>query len=73
VTAAEAAREFSIETAEGRALALGRAETVWSLEEELAYLSRLRAITTEQLNFVARRYLDPARYARLAVGPSARP
>jgi len=73
VTAAEAAHEFSVETAEGRALALGRAETVWSLDEELTYQNRLRAISTEQLRFTARRYLDPARYARLAVVPQGRP
>jgi zinc protease len=69
VTAAEAEHEFSIESAEGRARAFGRAETIWQLEEELAYLGRVRAVTGPQIQGVARRYLDPARYARLALVP----
>src|SRR3989441_1042149 len=43
VTAAEARDAFSTETAEGRAYAFGRAETIWRLEEELAYVDRLRS------------------------------
>ena len=73
ITAAEARHEFSMETAEGRALALGRAETVWRIEEELAYVDRLRAVSLEQIRAVARRYLDLDRYARLAFVPAARP
>jgi zinc protease len=69
VTVAEARREFSRETAEGRARALGHAETVWRLEEELAYLDRLRAVTAAQIQAVARRYVDPERYVRVALRP----
>lgn len=72
ITAAEAAHEFSLETAEGRAYALGRAETVWNVESELAWIDRLWSVTREQLRSVARRYLDPVRYARLAVVPPQR-
>lgn len=69
VTAAEARHQFSLETAEGRAFALGRAETVWRMEDELAWVDRLRSVTREQLRIVARRYFDPQRYARLALLP----
>jgi len=72
VTAAEARYAFSTETAEGRAYAFGRAETVWRLEEELAYVDRLRSVTPAQIRSAARRYLDPERYARLAFVPPAR-
>jgi zinc protease len=71
VTVAEADHEFATETAEGRARALGRAETTWRLEEELAYLGRVRSVTTAQIQAVARRYLDPERYTRLALVPPA--
>jgi len=73
VTAAEARHELSMETAEGRAFALGRAETVWRIEEELAYLDRLRAVSVEQIRLAAGRYLDPERYARLTFAPPSRP
>ncbi|MBI1736959.1 MAG: insulinase family protein [Candidatus Rokubacteria bacterium] len=69
VTAAEARHQFSLETAEGRAFALGRAETVWRMEEELAWVDRLRSVTLAQVRAVARRYFDPQRYARLALLP----
>jgi zinc protease len=69
ITKAEAAHEFETETAQGRAVALGRAETIWTIEDELAYVSRLRSVTAEQVRAVARRYLDPGRYTRLALVP----
>ena len=72
VTAAEARYAFSTETAEGRAYAFGRAETVWRLEEELAYVDRLRSVTRDQIRSAARRYLDPERYTRLAFVPPSR-
>jgi zinc protease len=71
VTAAEAEHEFETETAEGRARALGRAETIWTVEDELAYLTRIRSVTATQVRAVARRYLDPERYTRLALLPPA--
>jgi predicted Zn-dependent peptidase len=69
ITKAEAAHEFETETAQGRAVALGRAETIWTIEDELAYVSRLRSVTAEEVRAVARRYLDPERYTRLALVP----
>ena len=72
VTAAEAGNAFSVETAEGRARTYGRAETVWRLPEELAYVDRLRSVTPEQIRAAARRYLDPERYGRLAFVPPAK-
>ena len=70
LTAAEARREFQRETAEGRAFALGYAEIIWRVEEELAYLDRLRSVTAEQLRAAARRYLDPDRFARVIFVPA---
>ena len=69
ITAAEAEHEFETETAEGRATALGRAETIWTIEDELAYVSRVRSVTVAQVRAAARRYLDPDRYTRLALLP----
>lgn len=69
VTAVEAEREFLAETAEGRARLLGRAVTVWRLEDELLYLDRVRSVTGEQIRAAARRYLDPEHYVRVTVTP----
>ena len=68
MTAAEAERVFGRETAEGLALAYGRAETVWSLEEDRAYVARLNRVTREQIQEAARRYFTGP-YARLALVP----
>jgi zinc protease len=70
ITAAEAQHEFANETAEGRARALGRAETIWRLEDELAYLDRLRTVTRAQIQAVARKYLAPDRYVRVTFLPA---
>ncbi len=72
ITASEAELVFSRETVEGLAVAYGRAETVWTLENERQYLDRLRTVTREQVQEAARRYLS-APYARLAFQPKARP
>jgi zinc protease len=72
ITAAEVDHEFSTETAEGRARAWGQAETIWRLEEEMLYLERVRTVTGAQIQSVARRYLDPDRYVRVALLPPAR-
>jgi zinc protease len=69
ITVAEAQHEFANETAEGRARALGRAETVWRLSDELAYLDRVRAVTLTQLQAAARKYLDPERHVRVRFVP----
>lgn len=69
VTQAESQHAFSIETAEGLAHTYGFAETVWSLEEELRYLERLRAVSREEIQQAARRYLPVERYVALAFLP----
>ncbi len=69
VTAAEARQVFLTETAEGRAWRFGQAETIWRLEDELAYVDRLRSVTSEQIRAAARRYFDPERYARVVFVP----
>ena len=71
VTAAEARLAFRRETAEGRASAFGQAETIWRLEDELAYADRLRNVSLEHIRAAARRYLDPERYARVVFVPPA--
>jgi zinc protease len=71
-TAEEARREFQAETAEGRAFILGHADTVWRLEDERAYLDRIRAVTREQVRAAARRYLDVERVARVVLVPGER-
>jgi zinc protease len=73
ITKAEAEHEFATETAQGKAVALGRAETIWTIEDEVAYVSRLRSVSAEQVRAVARRYLDPDRYTRLALVPPRSP
>ena len=69
VTAAESRRAFLSETTEGRARLFGHASTVWSIEEELAYIHRLRSLTLDQLRAAARQYLDPDHYVRVALVP----
>ncbi len=69
VTLAEARRAFLTETAEGRAWSFGQAETIWALEDELAYIGRLRGVSAQQLRAAARRYFDPGRYARVVFVP----
>jgi zinc protease len=68
ITAAEAQHVFAAETAEGRAYGYGSAETLWSLEGELRFLERIRAVTAADVQAVARRYLRGA-HARLALVP----
>jgi zinc protease len=70
ITTAEAQHEFANETAEGRAQALGRAETVWHLEDELAYLDRLRAVSRTEIQAAARKYLDPDRHVGVIFVPA---
>jgi len=72
VTAAEARRAFLTETAEGRAFTLGQAETIWRIEDDLAYLNRVRSVTAEQIRAAARRYFAPGAYARVAFVPAGR-
>jgi len=69
VTRTEAERAFSAETVEGRAVMLGRGETMWTLADELAYVRRVRAVTADEIRAAARRYLDPQQYIRVTVVP----
>lgn len=69
IVAAESEHAFSTETAEGLAYAYGSAETVWRLEAQLRYLDDLRGVSREAIQEAARRYLQPDRYARLALVP----
>jgi zinc protease len=69
ITKAESEHAFQVETSEGLAYAYGIAETTWKLEEELRTLERLRAVTREQIQAAARRYLSRTNYARIAFLP----
>jgi zinc protease len=68
ITATDSERLFAQETVEGLALAYGRAELLWTLEDERRSPERLRAVTAEEVQAAARRYLS-AGYARLALLP----
>jgi zinc protease len=68
---AESSYAFDIETAEGLAKSYGQAETTWTLENELAYLGRLREITAAQIQAAARKYLGDDNMARVRFLPRA--
>src|SRR5436190_1086580 len=68
---AESSYAFDIETAEGLAKTYGQAETTWTLDNELAYLSRLRGITAAQIQAVAKKYFGDDDYARVRFVPGA--
>ena len=59
-------------TSRGRAASLGYAATIATLEYEDTYLDRIRALTREDVQRVAIRYLDPQRYAVVVVQPRPR-
>ncbi|HKQ67051.1 MAG TPA: insulinase family protein, partial [Methylomirabilota bacterium] len=69
VVTAESSYAFDIETAEGLAKSYGQAETTWTLDNELAYLTRLRGITAAQIQAVARKYFGDDNYARVRFVP----
>ncbi len=69
---AEANYAFDIETAEGLAKTFGQAETAWTLEDELQYLTRLRQVTAAEIQAVARRYFGDNSYARVRFVPGPR-
>ena len=73
VTKFEAQHAFDTETSEGLANAYGLAETTWTLEAELGYVTRLGRITREQIRDAARRYLARSDYTRLAFVPKKAP
>jgi predicted Zn-dependent peptidase len=69
VVRVESQHAFDTETAEGLAFAYGIAETMWTLDAELRYIDSLRAVTREQIQEAARRWLPLDRYARLTFTP----
>jgi zinc protease len=73
IVTAESGYAFDIETVEGLARTYGQAETTWTLENELQYLTRLRAVTAAQIEAAARRYLGDANYARVRFVPTENP
>jgi zinc protease len=72
IVTAEASYAFDIETAEGLAKTYGQAETTWTLENELAYLSRLRETTVAEIQAAARKYMQDDNYARVRFVPEGR-
>ena len=71
IITAESGYAFDIETAEGLAKSYGQAEVTWTLEDELAYLGRLRQITAAQIQAAARTYFGDDNYARVRFLPEA--
>jgi zinc protease len=69
IITAESSYAFDIETAEGLAKSYGQAETTWTLEDDIAYLGRLRRITAAQIQAVARKYFGDDNYARVRFIP----
>ena len=69
IVTAEANYAFDIETAEGLAKTYGQAETTWTLENELAYLSRLREVKAAEVQAAARKYFGDDDYARVRFVP----
>ena len=69
IVTAEANYAFDIETAEGLAKTYGQAETTWTIDNEVAYLSRLRQITAAEVQTVARKYFGDDNYARVRFVP----
>lgn len=72
IVTAESAYAFDIETAEGLAKSYGQAETTWTLDNELAYLGRLRQVTSAQIQAAANKYLGDDNVARVRFLPGAR-
>jgi predicted Zn-dependent peptidase len=72
VTRAESDHAFSYETAGGVATAYGTAQLNGTLEDELRYVDRLRAVTREQIRDVARKYLPLTDYACITFAPGTK-
>jgi zinc protease len=70
IITAESFYAFDIETAEGLAKTYGLAETTWTLEDELQYLTRLRRVSAAQIQAVARKYFGDDNYGRVRFVPS---
>jgi zinc protease len=72
IVTAESAYAFDIETAEGLAKSYGQAETTWTLDNELQYLSRLRQVTAAQIQAAARKYFGDDNFTRVRFLPEGR-
>ena len=72
VTKAESEHAFSYETTGGVASAYGVAQLNGTLEDELRYVDRLRAVTREQIRDVARKYLPLTDYACITFAPRSK-
>jgi predicted Zn-dependent peptidase len=59
-------------TSRGTATGLGYAATIATLDYYQTYLDRIRAVTRDDVQRVAARYLDPHRYAVVIVQPRSR-
>jgi zinc protease len=70
IVTAEANYAFDNETAEGLAKTYGQAETTWTVDNELAYLSRLREVTAAEVQAAARKYFGDDDYARVRFVPT---
>jgi len=69
IVTAESSYAFDIETSEGLAKSYGQAETTWTLDNELAYLGRLRLVSAAQIQAAARKYLGDDDMARVRFIP----
>jgi zinc protease len=69
VTKAESEHAFAYETSDGVAAAYGITQLTGSLDDELRYVDRLRAVTNEQIRDTARKYLPLTDYACIAFVP----
>jgi predicted Zn-dependent peptidase len=69
IVTAESSYAFDIETAEGLAKSYGQAESIWSLDKELAYLARLRQVTAAEIQAAARTYFGDDNYVRVRFVP----
>lgn len=59
-------------TTQGMATNLGYYATISDVEFALTYLQRIREVTREDVQRVARRFLDPQRYAIVVIRPRSR-
>jgi zinc protease len=69
VTKAESEHAFAYETSDGVAAAYGITQLTGSLDDELRYVDRLRAVTREQIRDIAIKYLPLTDYACIAFVP----
>jgi len=69
VTKAESEHAFAYETSDGVAAAYGITQLTGSLDDELRYVDRLRAVTREQIRDSAIKYLPLTDYACISFVP----